>query len=404
MADFSIASTEFSISYARSLNTREALPFLLKQYHECRAHHAQCTTPELTELDQCPSRLLDVGHEGSPIILRNTKLSNNKEYVCLSHCWGHSKPYTLNSTTKQDLEKGIDAEKLPKTFQDAIHVTRCLCIRYLWIDSLCIIQDSQTDWATESGRMGNIYARASCTIAATASSDSDGGLFFDRHPQKSSPILLNISFDPDTPWLRYEHEVFHLMGTYLCDLKNITADCIERAPLNSRAWVSQERQLSCRTMHFSNRQLFWECHGNETCETYPNGIPEGARPGEGDHATMLKRRLHEFQQQQRQKGEAYSNSSELTQRLGSGLNDSLYRAWCSFRINYSRSALTLDSDKLVALRGIAKQIEDATGDELLAGLWRSRIIEELCWFKNLHSNETPSVEPTEWRAPTWSWA
>lgn len=266
--------------------------------------------------------------------------------------------------------------------------------------SSCIIQDSEPDWEYESSRMEQVYAHAACTIAATASGNSDGGLFFERHPQQSLPRLLDIHFNPDAPWLRNKAKAVYPMGTYLCDIEHMTTYCIERAPLNSRAWVSQERQLSRRIMHFSDSQVFWECYGSRTCETYPNGIPREALPYWYDDATMLKRRLHEFSQQ----CDAYSNGIKIMPRLESGLDDRLYWAWCSFRVHYSRSALTRDSDKLVALCGIAKQVGGATGDELVAGLWKSRMIEELCWFILRFPNENLPVEPTEWRAPTWSWA
>lgn len=139
MADSSIAPAEIPTGHALPLDTREALPFLVKQYQECCVHHAECSTPDSVELNHYPSRLLDVGHEGSPIMLRSTRTFTSQRYVCLSHCWGNSRPYTLNSTTEQDLKKGIDAEKLQKTFRDAIHVTCSLDVRYLWIDSLYVI-------------------------------------------------------------------------------------------------------------------------------------------------------------------------------------------------------------------------------------------------------------------------
>ncbi|KAF2729243.1 HET-domain-containing protein, partial [Polyplosphaeria fusca] len=331
MTDLSTDISEISICHALSSNTSDALHLLLEQYHNCCASHAQCSTLESPQPDQYPMRLLDVGSEGSLVILRSARMLRNQDYVCLSHCWGLSKPYTLNSITQPDLERGIDAANLPKTFQDAIHVTRCLGIQYLWIDSLCILQDSEADWAIESGRMDQIYARATCTIAATASSSGDGGLFFERNPE---PLLPR------------------------------------KAPLNSRAWVSQERQLSRRTMHFSNRQLFWECHENTTCETYPH---------DGSTVSLL---------------------SEL------GLTTGIYWAWCSFRVKYSENALTRESDKFVALRGIANQVSEITGDKLIAGLWKSRIVEELCWFtvKRKFRTVNPPTGPEEWRAPTWSWA
>jgi hypothetical protein len=94
--------------------------------------------------------------------------------------------------------------------------------------------------------------RAQYAIAATASNSSDVDLCFKRHQGPLLPRLLNIRLDPDAPWLRDKAEGLRLVGTYLCDILQIAAHCIEGAPLNSRAWVSQERQLSRRIMHFSN--------------------------------------------------------------------------------------------------------------------------------------------------------
>jgi Heterokaryon incompatibility protein (HET) len=69
---------------------------------------------------------------------------------------------------------------VPKTFEDAIVVTRKLHVQYLWIDSLCIIQDDPEDWGTESLLMDQVYKNALLNIAATAASDSSGGLFYSR--------------------------------------------------------------------------------------------------------------------------------------------------------------------------------------------------------------------------------
>ena len=133
----SIDLPEVPKCHVLSSNTREALQFLVEQYHDCCAHHKKCSNNVESLLSgQYPLRLLDVGPEGGPITLRSTRIFTNQEYICLSHCWGKSKPYTLNSTTQRDLEQGINCEDLPQTFQDAIYVTRCLRVQYLWIDSL----------------------------------------------------------------------------------------------------------------------------------------------------------------------------------------------------------------------------------------------------------------------------
>jgi len=136
--------------------------------------------------------------------------------------------------------------------------------------------------------MGHIYAHAACTIAATASKDSSGGLFFDRSPEVFGPRRVNIGFNPKTPWLEGKDSGFASMGEYLCDVAGLAGRCIEKAPLNSRAWVSQERQLSRRLLHFTSSQLFWECNECTSCETYPENLPDHVQPFWQDHATTLK--------------------------------------------------------------------------------------------------------------------
>jgi hypothetical protein len=237
--------------------------------------------------------------------------------------------------------------------------------------------------------MGHIYSHAACTIAATASKDSSGGLFFDRCPQLLGPRRVDFDFSPKAPWLRGKDFGFALVGTYLCDVFQLARKCIEVAPLNSRAWVSQERQLSRRLLHFTSTQLFWECNECTACETYPERLPNHAQAGRQNNATILKEQLRSITNQDK-------DSSPLSVQ---GLDDITYHTWGMYRMQYSRCALTRNTDKLVAIQGIANWVSQATGDQFIAGLWRSRIIEELCWIK-----EDPMVETVEWRAPTWSWA
>lgn len=242
--------------------------------------------------------------------------------------------------------------------------------------------------------MGQIYTNAACTIAATASKDSKGGLFHYRHPELLR-TRLPFNFNPQAPWLEGKGTEFALTGTYLCDVWHLAGICIENAPLNSRAWVSQERQLSRRILHFARTQLFWECHEYTACETYPEGLPDWAQPAWGQDAKSLKRDLHTVTHLHRNDLPASLSSSTLAQ----GLDAATFFAWVTYRIHYSRSALTYSTDKLVAIRGVADLVSQTTGDELVAGLWRSHIIEELCW-----SVGHPTASLSEWRAPTWSWA
>src|SRR5687768_16022479 len=101
------------------------------------------------------------------------------EYVCLTHRWTPTKPLQLTTASAEQFKTAIPLTDLSQTFEDAFAVTSSLGYRYIWIDSLCIIQDSTEDWATESSKMGEVYAHAAFTIAATAAGEGSKGLFVD---------------------------------------------------------------------------------------------------------------------------------------------------------------------------------------------------------------------------------
>lgn len=241
--------------------------------------------------------------------------------------------------------------------------------------------------------MDNIYAYAACTTAATASKDSSGGLFFDRRPRSLQTKQVTFDFNLEAPWLAGKDHGFRLAGTYLCDISQFARHCIEAAPLNSRAWVSQERLLSHRILHFTSTQLFWECYKCMACEEYPERLPNWARSFWQQDATLLKKEFHRITK--RTQKDSHAGSPAPSQALGF---DTLW-AWSTFRSQYSRCTLTHTTDKLVAIRGIANHLSQLTDDQSVAGLWRSRIIEELCWY-----TKTSGKRGTKWRAPTWSWA
>jgi hypothetical protein len=152
-------------------------------------------------------------------------------------------------------------------------------------------------------------------------------------------------------------------------------------------------------MHFSNVQLFWECCENRACENYPAGLPDWAGPHWFEDSTYLKQHLHRLKSKPctsvEKSGDRPMSHGDL------GPKDGLYFSWAAFRIRYSQCALTKEEDKLVAIQGISQQLGQVLNDKLIAGLWRNRILEELCWFKIFSENITPC---RSWRAPTWSWA
>jgi len=141
-----------------------------------------------------PTRVLDVGVEGRSHDIKLITLGTEEvKYIALSHCWGDSR--SILTTTKLTLkprQQNIEFNDLPRTFQDAVQITRALDVRYLWIDSLCIVQDDEDDWQVESGRMAEIYLGSYLTVAATGSADSSGGCFFRRWTCQSGGIKSDV--------------------------------------------------------------------------------------------------------------------------------------------------------------------------------------------------------------------
>ncbi|ORY13348.1 heterokaryon incompatibility, partial [Clohesyomyces aquaticus] len=103
----------------------------------------------------------------------HVKLVETKEgqtgcYVALSHCWGSPENHPLETTKENYGERlaGVPLENLPKTFRGVVKITNHIGVKYLWIDSLCIIQDDTEDWKQEAAKMGAVYEYARLTIAA----------------------------------------------------------------------------------------------------------------------------------------------------------------------------------------------------------------------------------------------
>lgn len=150
-----------------------------------------------TAQPEMPRRVLDVSDEKVRLI--DTSLDGEPRtghYAALSHCWGPKQLLTTTQATFRSRIDGIAFEDLPRTFQDAVTVTRTLCLRYIWIDSLCIVQDSHQDWLTESAKMGTVYQDASIVIAASGASEGSEGCFIPR-TNIAEPIKLPFCLDDD---------------------------------------------------------------------------------------------------------------------------------------------------------------------------------------------------------------
>lgn len=156
--------------------------------NSCNESHALCRTLSQRETP-LPTRILDLKTQGPGNDLRLVTTDNlSARYMTLSHCWGESQPLITTSENIRQREKNIVFNDLPRTFRDAVTVTREMRIRYLWIDCLCIIQGDKDDWELESSRMADVYSNSYLNIAATKAEDCHGGIFKEWDVRRSWPL------------------------------------------------------------------------------------------------------------------------------------------------------------------------------------------------------------------------
>jgi hypothetical protein len=327
-----------------------------------------------------PTRLINVGTTLAPVahLIHTSTLTEVVKYVTLSHCWGKSPIFRLLKDNVQALQISLPIDRLPPTFQQAIIFARTLNVSYLWIDSLCIIQDSDCDWATESVTMGEVYANSYCNIAATGFPDSQHGIAALRDPRNLHLREIRI-----TKQARQGRGV--PSGSYFC-LNRVWEDGVVNTPLNTRAWVFQERYLSPRILHFGTKQLFWECMKLEACEMFPHTLPsifitnyKKSSPFRPSESNLL----------------SYHQTEA-----------SLLKTWCDAASEYTKGALTCEGDKLVAISSIAQSMYSILRCEYLAGLWRTGFPNHLLWHTGKVGYVTRGkvTRPESYIAPSWSWA
>jgi Heterokaryon incompatibility protein (HET) len=330
----------------------------------CGRSHEDC---KLTTSPPLPTRVLDVGPQKDGMIHLYETNEETEQYICLSHCWGGHQPLKTEVLTIEARKKGINWDELPRTFQDAVVMTRALGIRYLWIDSLCIVQDDEEDWRRESGKMHIIYQGGYLTLAASSSADPDGGLFRDVPSEYSLR-----DWDLNGQHIRTRRKIPHI-------------DSARDNSLMRRGWVFQERVLSRRVLHFSTAELAWECMEDNDCEcgNFYQCL------GVGNYELAEKRRYRPIDK----------------------MKGWLMFVWWKIVMDYSRMQLSYEKDIFPALSGVAELQRAVRGSTYHAGLWSDTLIYDLLWRvpKNwdlpiLEFQYERVARPSEWRAPTWSWA
>lgn len=341
--------------------------------------------------------MIDVGSDNTDVHLHISCAGEKGRWVALSHCWGNATPIKTTTSTIDEFTEGMPAQ-IPKTFADAIFVTRALGQRYLWIDSLCIIQDSPDDWVAESSLMHQVYSQALFTIVADAAEDSTSGFLQPpaRRVRKTSVVHydLGAAAAEDEPAcrgivhvrergelaLQLPYHDFHVENSPIC------------SKLSTRAWAFQERLLSPRTLHFGPSEMAWECRALCSCECSAT-----------NERTSLTTSLL--------KGSIALQPSTLVSELSTRqVLRHFDNAWRADVVEeYTRLDLTIGTDRLHALVGVATQaLSLRPGDQYIAGLWRNTIADGLSWYttNSRTSSRLPGKNaPPGWSSPpSWSWA
>ncbi|RYO74950.1 hypothetical protein DL764_010632 [Monosporascus ibericus] len=297
-----------------------------------------------------------------------------------SHSWGKSQPLRTLKNNVVSHTNGIAIESVPRTFQDAIRVTRHLDIRYLWIDSLCIVQDDGDDWAKEATKMADYYTGAEVVIATSSSTGCTQG-FLGARPEIMKGTLQIPRYKGSQKLLP-----LHFREALLGDSGSIARQVgYQKDTLWTRGWCYQERLLARRYLSFGRRELLWECNAACHCESSDVSNPDLGIDAENT-------------------GTGSDHDYNLSLGLSRSSKADLYKFWMVKVVqHYAHRSLTKYTDRLVAVQGVAAVLEKHLGDEYVYGIWKGDALWGLSWSTRADPGATGPRVPLD-IAPTWSWA
>ncbi|KAH0531253.1 hypothetical protein TsFJ059_000110 [Trichoderma semiorbis] len=368
----------------------------------CNENHASCLSRPTTAP---PARLIDVGDDDTDPCLRTTNETGDMGlYLALSYCWGEKIPPKTLTTNVADHSRGICLANLPRTFRDAVRIARAMRVRYLWIDSLCIIQDSPQDLAAETSRMDQIFQGAHVVLAAVDGGDSHFGLNIDDPVMSPEGAPTTTGFRPRVKK----------------DGPCRSLDSIQQGVWRTRGWTLQEEMLARRILYFTHPsdesagQVLWSCaHKIWFEDGTTKEVTKGPLPMERFPPTVVT--VYEGTYGPRERT-AYERVVDVLNLRQSKLH---YQAWYALVEEYSRRRLSYPGDKLRAVRGLAMihgQVGEAGSSDFedgeqtaaadpayLYGLWRGDMTWGLSWTSDGEWRKPAATEPPL-RLPSWSWA
>ena len=347
---------------------------------DCLDGHSKCRH---TGPANVPTRLLEI--KDDRVFLRDTTnlppLSALPPYATLSYCWGAQPALkTTTSNLSSHRQDGILISSLPRTLADAVRVaSRCVSVDYLWVDALCIIQDSVADWEAECSRMGDYYRNGRATISALSAASSSAGFLHERagipggrvapfHPHQAGDIWVR----PVPP---SRNDVFRL------------------APLTRRGWALQERLLSTRVLHYTSSRLFWECL---TC-TMSEDTTE-AEAARTDMSGLVSSEGEDFKRclWPQQDHQLSSKAGTVVAGTVSApiqidhhcIQWGTFSLWYRLVGQFTSMELTVASDRILAIGAIAERMGHLTGSQYGHGVFVDDL-SGLCWV-----NSESRVGPT----------
>jgi hypothetical protein len=359
---------------------------------DCDKTHDRCfpdsnrlvsTAATMEEASFIPARLIEVDdplNNRHPRLIITSELQSGAskikatKYMALSYCWGELNETnkllkTTHDTIRLRTEK-IELDTMPEVFKDAIAVARALSIQYLWIDSLCIIQDDLLDWQIESSKMAEIFSNAYLTLNAASSSGCSDSFLSQDSPILSCAVPLRID-----PGLDIQGQFYLRFRRHRGPSDKMTE--IRFSKWITRGWTFQEERLARRSLIFGVNKFFFDCRTLERSQDTDRYL---SRP---DWAMAVGEGLGKG-------GGVNRESTEMGRR---------WDHWQTLCAHYSYRELSFQKDKLPAISGIARKIAKKVQSQYLAGLWRENLGHGLFW-----QTVSTAIRPKEYLAPSWSWA
>jgi hypothetical protein len=380
---------------------------------ECLEAHGRCSA-SVADGQPLPHRVIDVGPPDGltePYLLETS--GQTASYLTLSHCWGGETPIRTTIENVQRHRTEIKVADMPRTFRDAVIITRKLRCRYLWIDSLCIIQDDRKDWEKEAVLMHQYYKQSLVTIAAADSSDSTAGLFRDRDGQANRPCELEVTCTNGS-----QKQIYAYTNSMSSELKRSSLSPLyEPIRLYSRAWVFQEQALSPRVLTYAKGRISWRCQEVlfeerpplmkmvidfiKECKTSTTMTRRGdPRIIEANVAELQRKWI--FPTPGRDISRDNSNIG-YHQDGGYSSNAEFLVDWGALVQDYTQRDLTYQSDKLIAIQGVADAVAPLFANTYFGGVWVGSTVSifmGLLWSLRWGTTGLKRLDV----APTWSWA